>query len=260
MSYSPVMRTITGIFASRDTAANGLRQLRAVDVHDDRINVLAPGASARQIADVPIADGEAPGMGAALGGVVGGAVGLAAGLPLGAAVASLVIPGVGPIIAAGLLGAALFGAGGAAVGSALEDNLTEGLPHDDLFVYKDALRRGRTVVIVQAEDEGKAEAVRAALHGAGAESIDAAREEWWVGLRDQESSAYTGDFARDEAIYRRGFAAALLPSVRGRGYDQALGDLRRLYPDVCEADAFRSGFDRGHGWADAQRRGERAAA
>ena len=254
------MRTITGIFASRDTAAHGLHQLRAVHVHDDRINVLAPGASEREIADVPVADGEAPGTGAALGSVVGGAVGLAAGLPLGAAVASLVIPGVGPIIAAGLLGAALFGAGGAAVGSALEDNLTEGLPRDDLFVYEDALRRGRTVVIVQAEDEGEAEAVRAALNGAGAESIDAARDEWWVGLRDQESSAYTGDFARDEPIYRRGFGAALLPFVRGRGYDQALGDLHRLYPDVCQVDAFKSGFARGHGWADAQRRRDRAAA
>lgn len=252
------MRTITGIFASRDTAAHGLRQLRAVDVHDDRINVLAPGASERQIADVPIDAGEAPGMGAALGGVVGGAVGLAAGMPLGAAVASLVIPGVGPIIAAGLLGAAVFGAGGAAVGSALEDSLTEGLPRDDLFVYEDALRRGRTVVFVQTEDEREAEAVRTALEGAGAESIDAARQEWWVGLRDQESSAYSGDFARDEPIYRRGFAAALLPFVRGRGYDQALGDLHRLYPDVCQVDAFRSGFDRG--WAEAQRRRDRAAA
>ena len=66
--------------------------------------------------------------------------------------------------------------------------------------------------------------------------------------------------ARDESIYRRGFAAALLPFVRGRGYDQALGDLHRLYPDVCEADAFRSGFDRGHAWAEEQRRGDRAAA
>jgi hypothetical protein len=253
------MRTITGIFASRDTAAHGLRQLRAV-VHDDRINVLAPGASECQIAEVPIAAGEAPGTGAALGGVVGGAVGLAAGMPIGAAVASLVIPGVGPIIAAGLLGAALFGAGGAAVGSALEDNLTEGLPRDDLFVYEDALRRGRTVVIVQTEDEGEAEAVRAALDGGGAESIDAAREEWWVGLRDQEASAYTGDFARDEPTYRRGFGAALLPFARGRGYDQALDDLDRLYPDVCQVDAFRSGFHRGHGWADAQRRRDRAAA
>jgi len=253
------MRTITGIFASRDTAAHGLRQLRAVDVHDDRINVLAPGASEREIADVPTAEGEAPGTGAALGAVVGGAAGLAVGMPIGAAVASLVIPGIGPIIAVGLLGAALFGTGGAAVGSALEDNLTEGLPRDDLFVYEDALRRGRTVVIVQPKDDGEAEAVRAALDGAGAESIDAARDEWWVGLRDQESSAYVGDFARDELIYRCGFGAALLPFARGRSYDQTLGDLHRLYPDVCQVDAFKSGFDRGHDWADAQRRRERAA-
>jgi hypothetical protein len=83
------MRTITGIFASRDTAAHGLRQLRAVDVHDDRINVLAPGASEREIADVPTAEGEgsgngprakAAGTGAALGAVVGGAA-VGAGAP-----------------------------------------------------------------------------------------------------------------------------------------------------------------------------------
>jgi len=40
-------------------------------------------------------------------------------VPIGAAV-SLIVPGIGPIIAFGLLGAALFGAGGAAIGNALE--------------------------------------------------------------------------------------------------------------------------------------------
>ena len=47
---------------------------------------------------------------------------------------------------------------------------------------------------------------------AGAESIDAARESWWLSLRDAEEAHYQttgGNFQTDEANYRRGFEAAL---------------------------------------------------
>jgi hypothetical protein len=140
----------------------------------------------------------------------------------------------------------------------MEGNLSTGLPRDELFVYEDALRRGRIVLIVEADNDHDADIVRAALEASGAESIDAARETWWVGLRDEEAEAYraTGrDFAEDEPVYRRGFEAALLPFVRGRGYDLMLVELRRMYPDVCQADAFRCGFERGQAY-DASRRPE----
>src|SRR5436190_6241484 len=231
------MKTVAGIFASRETAALGIQRLRAIGVSDDAINVLAPGISERQIASVPADEGEQPGMGTAIGAVVGGATGASIGLPIGAAIASTVVPGIGPIIAAGALGAAIFGAGGAAVGHTLEDKLTHGLSRDELFFYEDALRKGRIVVIVQAADDHDAENVRAALEAAGAEQIDAAREAWWIGLRDEEAHAYAargGDFSLDEPVYRRGFEAALLPFVRGRGYDDVLADFGRLYPDVCQ--------------------------
>src|SRR5450759_5201932 len=122
----------------------------------------------------------------AVGGVVGGAVGIAAGMELGAAAAAILIPGVGPVLAVGIAAAAILGVGGvvggAAAGSALEKDSTTGLPADELFVYKDALKQGRSVIFVEARDD-EAEKAHAVLANAGAESIDAAREEWWIGLR-----------------------------------------------------------------------------
>ena len=259
------MKTVAGIFVSREAAARALQHLRGIGVRDDAVTVLAPGMSERQIsASVPTDEGEQPGMGTAVGAVTGAATGASLGLPIGAAIATSVIPGIGPIIAAGVLGAALLGAAGAALGHKLEDTLSTGLPKDELFVYADALRRGRIVMIVGVENDDEADVVRAALEAAGAESIDAAREAWWVGLRDEEAETYRGDFAADEPVYRRGFEAAMLPFVRGRGYDVVLMELREKYPEVCQTDAFRCGFERGQQYdavrrPEEQRREDRAA-
>ena len=146
------MSTVAGIFNSSTDATRAVELLGSAGVGEDRISLLMPGASQQELDEVPTTETEQPGMGSALGGAVGGASGAAGGLSLGAAAASLLIPGVGPILAAGFVGAALLGAGGAATGAAvggkLEDSMARGLPHDELFVYEDALRHGRSVVIV----------------------------------------------------------------------------------------------------------------
>lgn len=242
------MKSVAGIFTTRDAAERGVAALDELGVPRDRVSFLTPGASTREVRAVPTQDAEQPGTGTAIGAVVGGAVGAAGGFPIGAALVSLAVPGVGPVIASGILGAALLGVGGAAVGATLEDSVTTGLPKDELFLYEDALREGRSVVIALAADDDSAEAVRAALERAGAESVDAARERWWVGLRPVEAARYEGDgrdFARDEAIFRRGFEAALHRDLRGRPFDEALDELRGRYPDVLGGPAFRDGYERG---------------
>lgn len=122
---------------------------------------------------------EEPGIGKALGGVVGISVGGAVGAELGAAAASLFFPGVGPVLATGIMGAALLGLGGAVggakLGRKLDESLTEGLPVDELYVYKDALRKGRSVLIAPAKDDRQAELARKAMEEAGADSVDSAR-------------------------------------------------------------------------------------
>src|SRR4029453_17623857 len=144
----PTMHTLAGIFTSRAEAERTAGRLEALGISRDRISGLSPGSPPHR---VPPDEGEAPGTGAAIGAVVGGATGAAVGLPLGAAVTFLV-PGIGSVIALGLLGAPLFGAGGAKIGSALEESLVTGVPRDDRLVYAEALRRGRSVLLAFVDD------------------------------------------------------------------------------------------------------------
>jgi hypothetical protein len=246
------MSTVAGIFKSRSDAERAAENLRSAGFAGETINLLTPGTTDEELeAAVPTTETEGPGMGGAMGGAVGAAMGSAGGATIGAALASLLVPGVGPVLAAGVIGAALFGIGGAAAGAAagskLEESI-EGLPHDELFVYEDALRKGRSVIIVVTDDDTQSETARNVLAQSGAESIDAAREDWWIGLRDAEEAEYTGqgrDFKQDEPVYRRGFEAAQHPSLRGRSLDEAADSLRERYSDAYEAEPFRRGYERG---------------
>jgi hypothetical protein len=135
------MKTIAGIFASRADAERAAQQAVALGIPRDQLTVLSPGAPERARDIVPTDEGEPQGTGAAIGAVVGGATGAAAGMPLGNA-------------------------------------LTHGAPRDDLFVYEEALRRGRAVVVALSDDAALAERVRAALRAAGGLDVATARDEW----------------------------------------------------------------------------------
>jgi len=247
------METVAGIFKTHADADRAIQGLRSAGIAADRIAFLAPGTSDEAVeAALPTTETEQPGMGTAMGGTVGGAMGIAAGASLGAAAASLLIPGIGPVIAGGIIGAALLGVGGAvtgaAAGTALEQGLADGIPHDELYLYEDALRKGRTVVIAFADSDDQLEAAHNVMAQAAAESIDAAREDWWLGLRDVEEESYRGlggDFSTDESAYRRGFEAALHARRRGKAYEQVSSELGAAISEVGSEEAFRQGFLRG---------------
>jgi len=252
------MDTVAGVFNSRDDAERAIQGLRSAGIAQGRIAFLIPGTTDRAVeASVPTTDTEQSGMGTAMGGTVGGAMGVAGGASLGAAAASLLVPGVGPVIAGGIIGAALLGIGGvatgAAAGAALEKSLADGIPHDELYVYEDALRKGRAVVIAFVDDTEAAEVAHNVLAQAGAESIDAAREDWWLGLRDVEEESYRaqgGDFSSDELAYRRGFEAALHPKRRGKAYEELSAELSTVAAEAGSDEAFRQGFKRGQEYLD----------
>jgi hypothetical protein len=253
------MNAVAGIFAQRADAERAVIALEQAGIPRRRITFLTPGDPA--LGSVPTTEAEAPGVERVLGGVVGGAAGAATGLQAGALM-SIFVPGIGPVIALGALGALLFGVAGVAVGEALDESLRKGLPKDDLFLYEDALRQGRSLVVVLPEDHAQAEAAREALAAAGAESLDAARESWWIGLRQAEAAAYTrdgGEFTRDEADYRQGFEAALSLGRPGESWDDVIDELRRRYPEVCERVAFRRGWERGRVYMQARAGRSRAA-
>jgi hypothetical protein len=103
-------------------------------------------------------------------------------------------------------------------------------------------------LFIVAVNSEQAETSRKIFARNGAESVDAAREQWWVGLRDAEQEHYTREgqeFYQDEKEYRLGFESALHLQTRGRSYDEVSGYLRSLYLDIYRRDSFRRGYERG---------------
>lgn len=259
------MKAVAAVFASPREAQWVARELRAMGLGEDKVALLLPGVE-DQGASVPISEGEQTGVGRVIGGTVGAAAGTAGGLGLGMA-ANAMIPGIGPLVVTGFLGAALLGLAGAgvgvAVGDALEKATAEGLPEDELFVYEDAVRQGRSVVIALAEDERHAQPIRALILRDGAETVDAARDRWWAGLRDVEKERYTSsgrDFLRDETFFRLGYQAALQARIRGKEYDQVLNELAKDVEALKERspgseveEPFRRGYERGRAYYESLR-------
>jgi hypothetical protein len=246
------MQSVTGVFTSRDDAEKAVSELRNLGIPENRIGIVAPGSAPERLeAAVPVTDTESPGMGRAMGAAVGGAMGAAGGATAGLAVASLAIPGIGPLIAFGMVGAALLGVVGAAAGSAVgdtvEEGLGEGIPHEDVYLYEDSLRHGRSIVIVYAEEGDQADRAAEILNEAGAEDLDTLREKWWGELREGESAHYGQDFDHHEENYRRGYQAALHPTRRGKAYSDVEDELRTAYAGTVLDRPFQSGYERGQG-------------
>jgi hypothetical protein len=249
------MQAVTGVFRSQEAAEKAVNQLRSLGIPEKRIGIVRPGTRPERLeAGVQVTDTEEPGMGRAMGAAVGGAMGAAGGATAGLAVATLVVPGIGPVVAFGMLGAALLGTVGAAAGSALgesvEEELGEGIPHEDVYLFEDALRHGHSVVIAYADEGDQADKAVAAMNDAGAEDLDTLRENWWQNLRDGERFHYQQagrDFDQDELSYRRGYQAALHPSRRGKSYSDVEDELRTAYANTVLDRPFQSGYERGQG-------------
>ena len=247
------MEVIARVFENYDQAVEAVRSLRKSGIPDNRLALLASGHPiGGKASTIPVSDTESPGMGAAMGATVGGAIGAAGGATLGLAAATLLIPGVGPVVAFGLIGAALLGASGAAVGATvgetLEEGLGEGFPHEDIYLFEDALRHGKSVVIAYADEGDQANEARDNLAKAGAVDLESLREQWWAEVRDGELTEYQAedrDFQKDERSYQGGFAAALNPKRRGKSYTECEAGLQEAYKEDCLNPAFRRGYDRG---------------
>ena len=154
------MNTIIGMFDDQSTARRAMETLRDSPLPLDDISIIA------QNADGKIDSGESgdvsAGEGATVGAVWGGLVGLAA----------LLIPGVGPFIAFGALGAALTGAVTGAVVGGISAALIDfsGIPADEAHGYEQQIRAGKTLVAVKARDEDALE-VRRILNEIGASTV-----------------------------------------------------------------------------------------
>jgi hypothetical protein len=148
-----------------------------------------PGTTTTEHSRGDTGAGSGAATGATLGTVLGGGAGLLAGL------GSLAIPGLGPVVAAGWLIAALTGAGaGAAAGGLLGGLASAGFGEEDAATYSEGVRRGGHLVLVRADDARAMEA-EMILDRHGPVDMDSRTADWrnegWAGSTTT-TSARTG--------------------------------------------------------------------
>ena len=121
----------------------------------------------------------------------GALTGAIAGLAIGAA--TLLIPGIGWVAIAGPIATMLAGAAaGAAAGGLIGALIHRGVPEEHAHFFAEGLRRGGTLVIVNAQNEEQARDAEEVMMENGAVDIQERRGEWmqqgWKG-RFEEAQA-----------------------------------------------------------------------
>jgi hypothetical protein len=152
---------VTGLYTTPESASRAYDELRSTHGYDaDDIDVVMSDETRDRHFTVAgttlkLEEGNKAAHGLATGGAIGGGVGaaLAAMFAVGA---SIVVPGVGLVIA-GPIAAALAGAGaGAATGGIIGAMVGAGIPEDRAMVYERGLNEGGVVVGARARDDAHA--------------------------------------------------------------------------------------------------------
>src|SRR6188768_4444137 len=141
-------KSVIGIVESETQAQQIVSELQAGGTSSSEISVLFPDKrGTKDFAhehNTKAPEGAVAGVGA--GGLIGGTIGLLAGI------GALAIPGVGPLIAAGPLMAALSGAAaGATVGGVAGALVGLGIPEIEAKKYEGKLKGGNILVSVHVE-------------------------------------------------------------------------------------------------------------
>ena len=209
-------KTVVGLFDDFTEAQSVVQDLVNAGFSRNDISIAANQTASGYNADnlsttdpnVDAGTGHAVGKDAGIGAGVGGVVGLLVGL------GALAIPGIGPVLAAGPLAAALgvtvgSTVTGAAIGGVvggLVGALTHlGVPKEHAEYYAEGVRRGGTLVTVNSPDDRAEEAVDI-LNGHGAVDIDQRASTYKTtgyGGYTEAAPAYTNeDITRERDLYR----------------------------------------------------------
>ncbi|HEX2734588.1 MAG TPA: DUF3341 domain-containing protein [Polyangiaceae bacterium] len=165
--------SVVGIVDTRARAENIVAHLNTLGITAGDISVLLPDkrGNADFVHENNTKAPEGAAIGAAGGGVIGGAVGLLAGL------GALAIPGLGPLVAAGPLMAALSGAAaGATVGGVGGALVGLGMPEIEAKKYEGKIVGGNILLAVHVDDRDEQKRVSEILERGGAQDISAANE------------------------------------------------------------------------------------
>jgi hypothetical protein len=185
-------RTVTGLYDNFAAAQQAVQDLVDAGFARDNISLVANDAAGTyQNSTTTTAREDVRGNeGASFGAVTGALVGLGA----------MLIPGIGPVVAAGPLIAALTGAGIGAAAGAVTGGITAslvnfGFTEETAGYYAEGVRRGGTLVVVHA-DENRAAMAENILNRHGIVDVTARASDWqssgWSGF-DETRDAYTAE-------------------------------------------------------------------
>jgi hypothetical protein len=164
---------VFGIYKTAQSAEAAVDHLISQGFSNSAISVLLPDdESTRAFAHEKNTKApEGTTTGAATGGVIGGTLGLLAGI------GALAIPGVGPLIAAGPIMAALAGVGvGGAVGGVVGALVGLGIPEYEAKRYEGAVKNGGTLLSVHCDISEQIDTAKTSLKETGAQDIASASE------------------------------------------------------------------------------------
>jgi hypothetical protein len=140
---------VTAMFADHAAATAAIAELRENGVNNEALSVIGrghegEGLATGEIGDSDVADNQHVARGAIGGGALGG----------GLAMAALLIPGVGPLVAGGILATALTTgvAVGAGIGGLAEALRDQGVNEADAAYYEANMGDTSTMVAVDAEN------------------------------------------------------------------------------------------------------------
>jgi len=132
--------TVVGVFPDRAHAEQALNELHNLGFKDEQIGYLVLNDKDKGVSGKKPDEGAL--LGAASGGVAGGLLG---------AGAALLIPGIGPAIAGGVLAATLGGlAAGTLLGGLTGALVKLGVPEEDARYYQSEFEAGRPLITVEA--------------------------------------------------------------------------------------------------------------
>lgn len=150
-------KSIIGVFSSRQEAEKAIQSLRQQGFTEEEINIISKGnKKSGEYYDDDIADGA----------LTGGTLGGIGGLILGAG--ALAIPGVGPVIAAGPIAAALSGAVAGGVTGGLID---WGIPAESSSRYEQHVAQGNILAVIRTQ-EAKVQQAAQILRQNGAKDVE----------------------------------------------------------------------------------------
>lgn len=199
------IRTITGLFDNHEAAARAVRDLKAANIRESDISLVAHPSGDYGVDDTSTSSGAVVGAetGGSTGAVIGGGAGLLAGLGM------LAIPGVGPVVAAGWLAATAAGAvvgalAGTAAGGLIGALTDAGVSPDQASVYAEGIRRGGALVTARV-DEAYAAKAESIMKSNGCidpnERERAYRDTGWNSFDEKSPPFTSADAARERAQY-----------------------------------------------------------